>query len=145
VKALENYNFYFSLLFLVSLTLWRMIDMSQKKNIVIGAALAGLSVGMLSISTTVSAAEAQCWGVNSCGAKSSAKDKANCAVTEKQAATAKKEFGAKYSKAASHSCAGSAECAAKGGNINWTKANSKDECKKLGGFLMDKEGKIEKL
>jgi hypothetical protein len=121
------------------------ISMSQKKNIVIGAALAGLSVGMLSISTKVSAAETHCWGVNSCGTKSTAKDKAQCSVTEAQIAAAKKEFGEKYSKAEVHACGSHAGCGAKGGNLNWTKVKSKDECKKLGGFLMNKEGKIEKL
>ncbi len=116
--------------------------MSQKKNIVIGAALAGLSIGMLSISTTVSAEETACWGVNSCGAKSPAKDKAQCAVNEKQVEAAKKKFGEKYSKSAMHSCGANASCGAKGGNLNWTKVKSNAECKTLGGFLMDKTGNI---
>lgn len=119
--------------------------MSQKKNIVIGAALAGLSVGMLSVSTNASAAETNCWGVNSCGAKSSAKDKAGCTVTEAQVTAAKKEFVGKYNKSIAHACGSHAGCGAKSGNLNWTKVKSKEECKKLGGFLMDKEGKIEKL
>ena len=119
--------------------------MSQKKNIVIGAALAGLSVGMLSVSANATAAETHCWGVNSCGAKSSAKDKAQCSVNKKQIESAKKEFGEKYSKAVVHACGSHAECGAKGGNLNWTKVKSKEECKKLGGFLMDKEGKVSKL
>ena len=120
--------------------------MSQKKNIVIGAALAGLSVGMLSISTKASAAEdMKCWGANACGAKSPSKEKATCAVTQKEVDATKKEFGDKYSKAAVHKCAGEAQCAGKGGNLNWIKVKSKEDCKKLGGFLMNKEGKVEKL
>lgn len=116
--------------------------MSSKKNILVCAAVAGLSVGMIS---AASAEEVNCWGMNSCGGKSAAKDKASCAVTKEQVAAVKKEFGDKYSKASEHSCSGQATCGSKGGNLNWTKVKSKEECKKLGGFLMDKAGKIEKL
>lgn len=116
--------------------------MSNKKSIVVGAALAGLSMGLLS---SASAEEVHCWGVNSCGAKSSAKDKASCGVNEKQVAAAKKDFGDKYKNAETHGCGAHAKCGAKGGNLNWTKVKSKEECKKLGGFLMDKDGKITKL
>ena len=116
--------------------------MSSKKNILVCAAVAGLSIGMIS---TASAEDVNCWGVNSCGAKATTKDKAGCAVTKEQVAAAKKEFPGKYDKAEAHTCGPNAKCAGKGGNLNWTKVKSKEECKKLGGFLIDKSAKVEKL
>ncbi|WP_397600601.1 hypothetical protein [Silvanigrella sp.] len=116
--------------------------MSSKNKLLVCAAVAGLSVGMVS---AASAAEVNCWGVNSCGGISAGKDKAQCAVDAKQVEAAKKEFGDKYAKATAHKCGAEAKCAGKGGNLNWTKVKSKEECKTLGGFLMNKEGKIEKL
>jgi hypothetical protein len=117
--------------------------MSSKNKLLVCAAVAGLSVGIVS---AANAAEVNCWGVNSCGGKSTGKDKAQCAVNEKQVEAAKKDFP----KAMAHKCGADAKCAAKNekgekNNLNWTKVKSKEECKKLGGFLMDKEGKIEKL
>lgn len=106
--------------------------MSQKKNIIIGAALAGLSVGMLSISTNVSAADdIQCWGTNS---------KASCGVEMAQIEAANKEFKNEFKSSEPHKCKNHA----KDGNLNWTKVKSNTECKTLGGFLMDKKGKITK-
>lgn len=120
--------------------------MSQKKNIVIGAALAGLSIGLFANSNTATANDnVHCWGVNKCGKDSKAKDKASCSVNEQQVAAAKKEFNEKFSSASVHKCGTHAECAAAKGQLNWTKVKSKEICKKLGGFLMDEEGKIEKL
>lgn len=116
--------------------------MSNKSKLALGAAVAGLSLGLAS---SASAEEVHCWGVNSCGAKSSAKDKAACSVNKAQIEAAKKEFKGKFDKATEHGCGGKAMCGAKGGNLNWTKVASKDECKKLGGFLMDQDGKITKL
>ncbi|WP_338635196.1 hypothetical protein [Spirobacillus cienkowskii] len=117
----------------------------ENKNKVKHAAVVGLTAGLLSVAPSAFSSEVHCWGVNSCGAKSSAKDKAQCTVNEAQVAAAKKEFGDKFSKASTHKCGAQAECGGKGGFLNWTKVKSKDECKKLGGFLMDKKGKIEKL
>ncbi len=116
--------------------------MSKKNKLIVSAAVAGLS---LTIVTTAHAEDVQCWGVNSCGGKSKAKDKASCAVNKAQMESAKKEFKGKFDKASEHECGGKAMCGAKGGNLNWTKVATKEECKKLGGFLMDKSGKIEKL
>lgn len=117
--------------------------MSNKSKIVLSAAVAGLAMGAIS---AASAEEVKCWGINSCGAKAAAKDKAGCGVNKAQVEAVKKdkELSAKFVKAMEHSCSGKAECAAKGGNLNWTKV-SKEECQKLGGFLMDDKGKIEKL
>ncbi|RDB35595.1 MAG: hypothetical protein DCC88_09275 [Spirobacillus cienkowskii] len=117
----------------------------ENKNKVKYAAVVGLTAGLLSVAPSAFSSEVHCWGVNSCGAKSSAKDKAQCSVNEAQVAAANKEFGNKFSKSTVHSCGSSAECSGKAGFLNWTKVKSKDECKKLGGFLMDKKGKIEKL
>ena len=45
--------------------------MSSKNKLLVCAAVAGLSVGMVS---AASAAEVNCWGVNSCGGKSAGDD-----------------------------------------------------------------------
>ena len=120
--------------------------MSKKSKLILSAAVTGLAIGAIS---SASAEEVKCWGVNSCGGKSAAKDKAGCGVNKAQVEAVKKdkELSGKFGKAMEHSCAGKAECAGKGekgGNLNWTKI-SKEECQKLGGFLMDDKGKIEKF
>ncbi|WP_186645244.1 hypothetical protein [Fluviispira vulneris] len=109
--------------------------MSNKK-VLVGAALAGLAVGALSVSASANAEDVKCWGANACGAKSTDKTKAACGVKQEDIDAVKKsEFAKKFSKAKVHECGTHAECGASKGNLNWFHT-SKDDCASLGGFLI---------
>ncbi|KAB8033186.1 hypothetical protein [Fluviispira multicolorata] len=118
--------------------------MSNKKSILVNAALTGLAVGAMSVAASANAADVKCWGVNSCKAGSSGKNKAACSVKKEDIEAVKKEkMGDKYSKASVHECGSHASCGAEEKNLNWFKT-TRDKCSELGGFLIE-GGKVKKL
>jgi len=125
--------------------------MSAKKNFVIGSALAGLSLGIMSVASNAHAEDGKvkCWGVNKCGTptdkNTDTKDRAACTVTKAQIEAAQKAFPGKFVNSTEHKCAGYAKCAADNKILNHVKVDSEKKCAELKGFLITKDNQVKKL
>lgn len=116
----------------------------MKKDTLLRAALAGLSVGLAASATSLAqdkAGEVKCYGINGCGAH------AKCAVSAADIEAVRtllgeKEFTSRFGKSEAHSCGAHAKCGGSSQILNWvpTKAG---ECKAQGGILIE-EGKDKK-
>jgi hypothetical protein len=112
----------------------------MKKDMLLRAALAGLSVGVAAPAATVAEepADVKCYGINGCG------QHASCAVkaADLQAVRAllgSKEYAKRFGKSEAHSCGAHAKCGAGSQVLNWVSASAA-ECKAQGGLLIEEKG-----
>jgi len=112
----------------------------MKKDMLLGAALAGLTIGLATPAPAQEPGELKCYGVNGCGSH------ASCAVSEGDIAAVRtflgsKEFEKQFGKSEAHSCGAHAKCGASAQILNWTPAKA-GECKAQGGIVIEeKDGK----
>jgi hypothetical protein len=115
----------------------------MKKDKLLRAALAGLSVGLAASATSLAQdkpGEVKCYGINGCGSH------AKCAVSAAdieavRALLGSKEFTSRFGKSEVHSCGAHAKCGSGAQILNWVPAAA-GECKAQGGILIEeKNGK----
>ena len=110
----------------------------MKKDTLLRAALAGLSMGLAASATSLAgekAGEVKCYGINGCG--SHAKCSVSAADIEAvRTLLGEKDFTSRFGKSESHSCGAHAKCGSGSQILNWvpTKAG---ECKAQGGILIE--------
>jgi hypothetical protein len=109
----------------------------MKKETMLRAALAGLSLGLAAPAASPAAdkaGEVKCYGVNSCGSH------AKCAVTAADIEAVRqllgKDFDGRFGKSEVHSCGSHAKCGAAAKILNWT-PSSLGECQAKGGLLIE--------
>jgi len=116
----------------------------MKKDTMLRAALAGLSVGLAASATSLAQdkpGEVKCYGINGCGSH------AKCAVSAADIEAVRtllgqKEFTSRFGKSEVHSCGSHAKCGSGAQILNWV-PTSLGECKTQGGLLVE-EGKDKK-
>ena len=110
----------------------------MKKDMLLRAALAGLSVGLAASATSLAqdkADEVKCYGINGCGSH------AKCAVSAADIEAVRtllgqKEFKSRFGKSEVHSCGAHAKCGSGAQILNWV-PTSASECKAQGGILIE--------
>jgi ABC-type proline/glycine betaine transport system substrate-binding protein len=110
----------------------------MKKNTLLNAALAGLTLGLAApaVSQAEEAkGEVKCYGVNACGSQ------AKCGITAADLEAVKtllgeKEYAQRFGKSAVHSCGSHAKCGAAAQILNWMPTSAAD-CKAKGGLLIE--------
>jgi len=112
----------------------------MKKDMLLGAALAGLSLGLAAPASTPAQepGEVKCYGINGCGSH------ASCAVSDADIQAVRtflgsKDFDMRFGKSESHSCGAHAKCGASAQILNWVSAKA-GECKAQGGLLIEEKG-----
>jgi hypothetical protein len=113
----------------------------MKKDTLLRAALAGLSLGLTASTNGIAAEKAdevKCYGVNGCGSH------AKCAVSAAdidavRALLGRPEFEKRFGKSETHSCAGHAKCGGSSQILNWV-PTSAGECKAQNGILIEERG-----
>jgi len=112
----------------------------MKKDLLLRAALAGLSLGLAAPATSPGQepGEVKCYGVNSCGSH------ASCAVSDADIAAVRKLLGSKeferqFGKSETHACGAHAKCGSSAQILNWTPTNL-DECHTQGGLIIEEKG-----
>jgi hypothetical protein len=117
--------------------------MEMKKETLLRAALAGLSLGLAASATSLAQdkpGEVKCYGINGCG------QHAKCAVSAADIEAVRKLLGEKtfdkrFGKSEAHSCGAHAKCGGPAQILNWVPASGA-ECKAQGGILIEeKDGK----
>lgn len=119
--------------------------MSTKTNVLLVAAIAGMSLGSNATSPAQEAGAGQpagvkCYGINGCGAN------ASCAVKADDISAVRMLLGnsgykAKFSKSKEHSCKAHASCGASNHILNWTPASLESCTESHGIVIEDSEGK----
>ncbi len=114
----------------------------SKKNLLLSAALTGVTLAAASSSTAFAGKDAmkpkgkdevKCYGINE------KKEAAACSVSQKDIDATKEKFKDKFAKSAAHGCQGSqASCVAVKGQLNWVHS-SKADCLKKSGFLIEND------
>jgi hypothetical protein len=110
----------------------------MKKDTLLRAALAGLSMGLAAPATSLAQdkpGEVKCYGINGCGSH------AKCAVSAAdieavRTLLGKKEFTSRFGKSESHSCGAHAKCGGSAQILNWV-PTPLGECKAQGGILIE--------
>lgn len=113
----------------------------MKKDQLLRAALAGLSVGLAASATSLAQdkpGEVKCYGINGCGSH------ASCAVSSADLEAVKtllgaKEYEKRFGKSEVHACGSHAKCGSGDQILNWVGASAA-ECKAQGGFLIEEKG-----
>jgi hypothetical protein len=113
----------------------------MKKNTLLNAALAGLTLGLAAPTVTQAEeakGEVKCYGVNGCGSH------AKCAVSAADIEAVRsllgaKEFAQRFGRSEAHSCASHAKCGGPAQILNWVPASAAD-CKAQGGLLIEEVG-----
>ena len=110
----------------------------MKKDTLLRAALAGLSVGLAASATSPAQdkpVDVKCYGINGCGSH------AKCSVSAADIEAVRKllgekDFTSRFGKSEVHSCGSHAQCGSGAQILNWvpTKAG---ECKAQGGILIE--------
>ncbi len=110
----------------------------MKKDTLLRAALAGLSVGLAASATSHAQdkpGEVKCYGINGCGSH------AKCAVSAADIEAVRKllgqkDFKSRFGKSEAHSCGSHAKCGSGAQILNWVNAGA-SECKTQGGILIE--------
>jgi hypothetical protein len=113
----------------------------MKKDTLLRAALAGLSVGLAASATSLAQdkpGEVKCYGINGCGSH------AKCAVSAADIEAVRKllgskEFASRFGKSEVHSCGAHAKCGSGAQILNWVNSSAA-ECKAEGGILIEEKG-----
>jgi hypothetical protein len=110
----------------------------MKKDMLLRAALAGLSLGLAASATSLAEdkpGDVKCYGINGCGSH------AKCAVSAADLAAVRKlvgekEFTSRFGKSETHSCGSHAKCGGASQILNWV-PTSLGECTAKGGILIE--------
>jgi hypothetical protein len=113
--------------------------MDMKKDMLLRAALAGLSVGLAASATSLAQepGEVKCYGINGCG------QHAKCAVSAADIEAVRtllgsKAFESRFGKSEAHSCGAHAKCGSGAQILNWV-GTSAGECKAQEGILIEEK------
>lgn len=109
----------------------------MKRNEKLLPAAVGLALCLLAHFNEAEAAEqrkidVQCYGINTKAEQN------GCSTTKSEIQTANAVYKNAYAKSKTFDCAGMSECSAKKGNLAWISKSKKEDCLKLGGFLIKK-------
>lgn len=118
----------------------------MKKDMLLRAALAGLSLGLAASTTSLAQdkdGEVKCYGINGCGAH------AKCAVSAADIEAVRKlygekEFKSRFGKSEAHACGSHAKCGSGAQILNWVNASA-SECKAQGGILIQEDASKKKV
>jgi len=116
----------------------------MRKDTLLRAALAGLSMGLAASATSLAQdkpGDVKCYGINGCGSH------AKCAVSAADIEAVRKllgekDFTSRFGKSETHSCGSHAKCGSGAQILNWV-PTTLGECTAQGGILIQ-EGKDKK-